>query len=360
MKRLVSVLLITCLAITLLVGCGQSPTPSDEGEGEPDAQEEKQITIGFSFPTLQEERWQTEKDLAEEKSKELGANFIYQDANTDATTQNSQIENLITQGIDVLIIGAADTKAAATGVAAAQEAGIPVIAYLRMVDSDKLDCFVGYDFVRIGEIMAEAALESVPKGNYVLLNGSEADSVAHQLREGYHNILDAKVDSGDINVIFDQFVLNWEPANAMSDMENCLTQNNNDVQAVLVNNDGMAGGAIQALGAQNLIGEVFVTGMDGDLAACQRIVEGKQNTTIVFQHDKLIDATMEAAMELAQGKQPAGINEEVENALTMVPAILLAADLVHKDNVKELMIDSGIHKLEDVYKNIPEDQWPEN
>lgn len=199
-RKLSIVVIVLVVVAMLFVGCETVPVET-EGDGSAiesadNAQTEDTtegiteetetvdvedgITIGFSFPTLQEERWSIEKDLAVEYCEKLGVELLFTDANTESTLQNQQIDNLITQGIDVLIVGAADIDATASAVQAAKDEGIPVISYLRMINSDQLDAFVGYDFQKIGEIKAQAALDAVPEGNYVFLNGDEGDSVVHK------------------------------------------------------------------------------------------------------------------------------------------------------------------------------------
>jgi D-xylose transport system substrate-binding protein len=319
---------------------------------------QKPLEIGVSFGTLQEERWEAERERMVERGKTLGVTVLYADANHDANLQNSQIENLISKGIKVLVVGPQDIAAAAVGVAAAKKAGIPVISYVRLVDSKDLDVFIGYDFEAIGRTVAQYALKQVPKGNYVLMNGHDADSVPHEENTGYKEALKDAVAKGDVKVVFDQYMNNWSPQEALANMENVLTKTDNNVQAVLSNNDGMAGGVSQALDAQKLSGKVFLGGMDGDLAACQRIVEGKETMTVFIGHDPLADAILDAAIQLANGEKPKAINASVNTKFGPLPAIYIAPAVVDKSNIDEVMIKSGVRKVEDVYKNIPRSDWP--
>lgn len=377
MKRFekTSVLIALIVAAMMLIACApsavsesavleevsQSASASAAEESSPVVNQDESgegITIGFSFPTLQEERWAIEKDLCAEYCEQIGVNFVFQDANTDAVLQNQQIDNLITQEVDVLIVGAADIDATASAVKAAKAEGIPVISYLRMINSDQVDAFVGYDFEKIGEIKAQAALENVPEGNYVFLNGDEGDSVVHEMMKGYETALKEAYDSGKVKKIFEQYTQNWEPANALANMENCLTVNDNNVQAVIANNDHVAGAAIQALEAVGITSDVYVNGMDGDLDACQRIVEGKQDATVVFLHSEIVKAAIDTAVAYAKGETPSTLNGKSKNDVAEIDAVLLGADIVTKDNMVEKVIVTGVHKLEEVYANVPKDQWP--
>lgn len=321
---------------------------------------EDPIKVGVSFGTLQEERWDAERERMEELAEEDESfELIYTDADTDANLQNDQIENMISQGIDVLVIGAQDSEAAATAVAAAKEAGIPVVSYCRVINSDQIDVVVSYDYVTIGEENMKMALEAVPKGNYALVNGHDADSVPHDENTGYHNIIDAAVESGDVTIVFDQYMENWSADEAMSQIENVLTQYDNDIQAIICNNDGMAGGVVQALTAQGLTGEVYVAGMDAELSACQRVAEGTQSATVITGYDDLAEAVIKAALELARGEELSDVNSTTTINGTDIPTIACEPVVVTKENLKETVIDSGFRALEDVYANVPEDQWPE-
>lgn len=359
------------LALTMLLSLAAC-SKSDAGSGDPAEESEtttsdnaeetndgESLLIGVSFGTLQEERWDAERQRMQELDEADDSwEMVYTDADTDASLQNEQIENMISQGIDVLVIGPQDNEAAAAAVDAAKEAGIPVVSYCRVVNSDKLDVVVSYDYVTIGEENMKMALSAVPEGNYVLVNGHDADSIPHDINTGYHNVIDSYVEEGKINIVFDQYINNWSPDEAMAQVENVLTQYDNDIQAIICNNDGMAGGAIQALIAQGLEGKVFVAGMDAELAACQRVAEGTQSTTIITGYDPLADAVIQAALELGRGEELSGINSTTTINGKDIPTVSCDPIIVTKDNLKEEVIDSGFRALEDVYANVPEDQWP--
>ncbi len=317
------------------------------------------IKIGVSFGTLQEERWEAERVRMLQRAEELpGVKLIYTDANHDAQTQNSQIENMIVQGVDVLVIGPQDASAAAVGAAAAKAAGIPVISYCRVVDYDQLDVIVSYDYVTIGEENMKLAIENVPTGNYVLVNGHDADSVPHDENKGYHSVIDQHVNSGAINIVFDQYIENWSPEGAMAAVENILTKYDNNIQAIICNNDGTAGGAVQALIAQKLAGKVYVAGMDAELAACQRVAEGTQTVTVLTGYNPLADAVFDAAMELATGKELTGVNADTVIKGSSIPTIRVAPVMITKDNLYQEIVATGFRALEDVYANVPKAEWP--
>ncbi|ADK82710.1 sugar ABC transporter substrate-binding protein [Sediminispirochaeta smaragdinae] len=351
-KMLSSVMALVLFLVPFFV----SAEGSQESTAESKSKEE--VVIGFSFPTLREERWAAEKEIAIAYAKQQGVKLIVQDADTDANVQNQQIDNLITQDVDCLIIGPQDVNAMSSSLDAAKEAGIPVISYLRLIDNKGLTMFVGYDFTMIGEDMAKSATNSVPEGNYVVIAGDSGDNVSYQLRDGFYNVIQPKINSGDISVVYEQYIDTWSPENAMSNMENALTNEHNNIQAVLVENDTMAGACIQALKAQGLDGKVFVTGMDGDVAALQRIAEGSQSMTMLFEHDFIAKAAVDAAIDLAMGVDHQAVNGTVEAGGESVPAVLLSASKITSDTLYDIVIGKKLQKMEDVYKNVPKNRWP--
>jgi D-xylose transport system substrate-binding protein len=342
-----------------LSACGKAKTtteataaPADAAAtAAPAAKGDKKIVIGFSMDTLQEERWQKDRDLFVAEAEKLGATVNVQSANSDDAKQISQSENLISQGVDVLVVVPHNADASAAIVEKAHAAGIKVIAYDRLITNSDLDLYLSFDNERVGEMQATAITKLVPKGNYVLIEGSDTDNNAHLFKKGQMNILKPLVDAGDIKIVYDQFTKEWNPANALANMENALTANSNKVDAVVAANDGTAGGAIQALTAQGLAGKVPVSGQDAELAAAQRIVEGTQTMTVYKPISKLATTAAQLAVKMAKGED-VGADKKVNNKKIDVPSILLDPIAVDKSNIDSTVIADGFHKKEDVYKNV--------
>lgn len=320
---------------------------------------QSKLTIGVSIRSLSEERWAREKVLLEEKARELGVDVIFTDANNDEFVQNSQIENLIARGVDALIIIARNSDVAASAVEMASSEGIPVIAYdVAIYHPDAI--YVSFDSVRVGYEMAKAVVEQVPTGRYFWIGGSPTDDNAYLVRQGHFQVLQPLIDRGDIVLVGEQWSDAWSPEEALKHTENMLTAQGNRIDAIVASNDGTAGGAVQALAEQGLAGKVAISGQDADLVAVQRIAEGTQTVTI-FKDVRILAATaMEAAVELAQGKRPSGINGQYRNEAKGVVQDAIFVDVipVTKENLYEVIVKGGFHKLEDVYRNIPRDQWP--
>lgn len=353
--RVISFLIITIFLFSLF-GCNNNETEESSSKNE---STDSKIKIGLSMATLQEERWQKDRDLFVSKANELGAEVSVQSANGDETLQNSQVENLITQGVDILVIIPQNGETAAAMVESAHNAGIKVIAYDRLIKNCDLDYYISFDNVKVGEIQAEAIVKKYPKGNYVMIGGAPTDNNAKLVREGQMNIIQPYIDKGDVKIVADQWADGWNPENALKHVENALTANNNDVAAVVTSNDGCAGGAIQALAEQKLAGKVGVPGQDADLAACQRIVEGTQTVTVYKPIKAIATEAAQMAVSVAKGE---GVSADMKtnNGKIDVPSKLLVPLAVDETNIVEVIIKDNWHKLEDVYKNVPKDQWPEN
>lgn len=302
--------------------------------------------IGLSLATLAEERWKIDRDLFTAEIERLGGQVIVAAANADENLQNNQGENLITQGVDVLVVVAQNGDTASAIVTSAHKAKVPVIAYDRMIRNCDLDLYVSFDSVKVGELMADYVCKLKKQGNYFIINGSPTDNNAHLVRQGFGNILR---DYPQIKVVFEQWCDSWSPEKALKHVENGLTQFKDDVQVVLCANDGTAGGAVQALAEQKLAGRVLTTGQDAELAACKRVVAGTQAVTIYKPIKKLALAAAKAATELAEKQKPSGVNTEVENGKIKVPSIMLLPIQVDKNNMRSVIIADGFHTEEEIY-----------
>src|SRR6266542_2055912 len=314
------------------------------------------VSIGFSMDTLKEERRKRDKDLVEKHAKELGMQVFVQVANGDDNLQINQAQSFLTKGVDVLIVAPHNGQIAASIVEAAHRQGVPVISYDRLIRNADVDLYVSHQVVKIGQMQAQYALDHVSKGNYVLIGGSQTDNNALLLVEGQMNVLQPAVDRGDIKIVTKQFAREWLASEALRITEDALTKNNNDIKAIVASNDGTAGGAISALPPQ-LVGRILVTGQDAALDAVQRIVEGKQTMTIYKPIVPLANSAVDSAIKLARGGKLEA-KDKVNNGKIDVPSILQEPVVLDKSNVMQTVIKDGYHKVEDVYKNVPRDQWP--
>jgi len=309
------------------------------------------VKIGLSLPTQREERWVNDKKVMEAEAKAKGIDLRVQVTDNDASKQVAQCENLISQGVKVLILAPHDASSASVIIDKAVKAGIKVVSYDRLVTDSPHDYYyLSFDNVKVGELQGEYITKRVPKGTYVVLAGSPTDNNAKLFREGAMKFIGPLAQKGDIKIVMDQFVKDWQPAEAQKLMEQALTANQNKIDAVLAPNDGTAGGAIQALAAQGLAGKVPVTGQDAELSGAIRIVQGTQSMTIFKDTRLLGKKAIEMAMALAEGKPIDTQGKVVFNNKKDVPSVLLTPFVVTRENLDAMLIDSGYLKRERVYR----------
>jgi D-xylose transport system substrate-binding protein len=355
-------ILFLLLCISFVAGCVQGPPQGQTGNTAQNGKSKdpnRKLKIGFSMATLKEERWVRDKEAFEAHCKKMNVECVITVADSRADKQANDVDNLLTQGVDVVVIAPQDATQAASMVDKAKAQGVPVISYDRLINSDKLDLYVSHQVPVIGRRIAEYALQNVPKGNYIMVYGASTDNNAVIMRKEQEAVLKNAVDSGAIKIVANQHITDWRPEEALKMVENALTQNNDNVQAVVVSNDGMAGGAISALDKRGLAGKVLVTGQDAQKDALQNIAQGKQSMTIYKPIIPLANTAVESAIKLAKGESLTGAQPFRNDAIGKdVPAILLEIVVVTKDNLMNTVIKDGYAKYEDVYANVPADQRP--
>ena len=310
--------------------------------------EDKPIKIGVSLPTAREERWVKDREGFERAADDAGIELLVQVADNDQAVQQSQVENMLTQGIDVLIIGACDDEGAANIVELAHAEGVKVIAYDREIANADVDLLVTFDQYTIGYLMGEYMAKNLESGNIIVLRGCPTDSTCPYLYGGAMDAMKEKLESGAYNVVAEQDCIDWEPNEAMKHTENALTANNNDIQGVIAPNDGTAGGVIQALAAQGLAGKVIVTGQDSEADAIKRIIEGTQSMTVFGDTGDMSGGAFAAAVKMAKGEEIDGLGIPMNNGFKDVPTLEYPAKQVTLDNYYELLIASGYIDAEEI------------
>ena len=294
--------------------------------------------IGFSIDDLRLERWAHDRDYFVAAAKAMGATVDVQSADASESRQNAQIENLISRGVDVIVIVPFNGKVLGNVVSEARQAGIKVVSYDRLILNADIDAYVSFDNVRVGEMQAQGVVDAAPTGNYYLLGGSPTDNNAKLLRQGQMQVLQPLVGAGRIKIVGAQYVPDWSPTTALADTENVLTANGNNIQGIVASNDALAGGAVQALSAQGLAGKTAISGQDADLSAAQRIEKGTQTMT-VYKPLRLIASTAATvAVQLARGQAPA-YTTRMGNGQKDVDTILLTPIALTRANVGRLVTD---------------------
>jgi D-xylose transport system substrate-binding protein len=317
--------------------------PASAGASTPASAAAGGCTVGVSWNNYQEERWAKWDEPAIKAAIAAGGGkYISSDAKSSAATQTTDVENLISQGAKVLIILAQDDQAIKSSVVTAKAAGIPVIAYDRLIEDPSV-FYVTFDNVEVGRMQARAIFAVKPSGNYVFIKGNAADANAKFLKSGQDEIIKDAVASGAIKNVGETFTDSWKPALAQTEMEQFLTANNNKVDAVLSENDGMAGGVIAALTAQGLNGKVPVSGQDGDQAALNNVALGNQ-TVDVWKDSRVLGKTAgEAAMQLCNSTDVTKVTGAAPFTTpggNTVSSILLKAQPIDKTNL-QIVLDAG-------------------
>ncbi len=310
-----------------------------------EASKEKPV-IGLSLDTLKEERWQRDRDTFVAAAEKLGATVIVQSANSDDTRQVRDVESLLSRGVDVLVIVPHNGEAMTRAVKSANQAKVPVIAYDRLIRNAAIDYYLSFDNVKVGEAQAAYAAERMPqdrKARIVRVYGAPTDNNAKMFKQGQDNVLLPLIAAGKVEVVHEDWAQDWKPENGKKIMNAALTAHGQKVDAVIASNDGVAGGAIQALREEGLAGKVLVTGQDADLAACQRIVAGTQALTIYKPLKNLATLAAKVAVAVAKGEKPAATTT-LDNGAKQVPTILEAVISVDKANLESTVVADGFHK----------------
>ena len=351
-RRLLAVL---ALSVLLLAACSNDDDGGGGSTGATGASGGGNVTVGVSWNNFNEERWSKFDEPAIQEALQAcgGAKYISTDAGSSAEQQLADVENLISQGANAIIILAQDGEAILPAVQSALDQGIPVVAYDRLIENPG-SLYVTFDNVEIGRLQAQSILEQVPKGNYVFIKGNSTDANADFLRSGQEEVLKDAIASGDVKNVGESYTDNWDPAIAQTNMEQFLTDNNNDVDAVLAENDGMAGGVVAALEAQGLAGSVAVSGQDGDVAGLNRVALGTQTVDVYKDARELGKAAGESACAMAQGtalQDVANTQQFDSPGGNQMTSIFLTPQAITQDNLN-IPLDAGWISQEDLCQGV--------
>lgn len=358
-KRCLATFMAVVLLVAALAGCSGGGAATESGASSSGAASADTGTgkykIGISFPTLQEERWQNDYKYFQTLGDQDGdVELSMQVADNDSAKQNTQIESLISQGINALIVCAVDVATVGPTIQKAKDAGIYVIAYSRLPENCDVDEIVLFDNENIAKMNAEYIYSLVPEGNYVILNG-DVGSVpdVDSYPKGWYSVLQPAIDSGKIKVVMEQYCQSWSAEAGMSNMENALAANNNDIQAVICANDGIASGVLQALDAVGKNdGSVKVSGNDGDITACKNLIAGKQTCFTAQDTRNQVELALKMAKEIIdnKGKIISEVTDKFNNGKMDVPAITCQAQLItSKEDIDTKLIEPGLRDKTAIY-----------
>lgn len=316
--------------------------------GQAKKKKDSEIVIGLSLATLREPRWQKDKDIFIKQVAKNKAKTVVLSANNDTATQLKDIQSLIDEGVNCLVIVPHDAKSMAKEIDMAKKAGIPVLAYDRLIEDADIDYYLSFKNEDVGMKQAKFLVNAIGgKGKIVRLYGAPTDNNSKLLKQGQDKILKPLIDKGDIEVVKEEWVADWDPNNAKEIMNTVLAKDK-DIKGVLASNDGTAGGAIEALKGAGLAGKVIVTGQDADEAACQRIINGTQAMTVYKPISKLARKAGILAVKLAK-KKPVSATGLMNNGVKDVQTIFMSVKTVTKENMDETVIKDKFHSKEAIY-----------
>jgi D-xylose transport system substrate-binding protein len=334
------------------------------------------IKVGLSFSDYATERWPIEAAQMTKLLQAKGYEVIVQEADHDVKLQSDQIDTMVSQGIKGLIVIAEDGDAAVTPVEKAVAAGVKVIAYDRLIKTSKVSAYLSFDNVEVGRQEALGVMTALGlpgsttwtaanPAKVVMSGGSPTDNNAVLVRQGQMEVVQPYIDAGVVKIVADQWVENWDAAKAQAMMENILTAQNNQIDAVVASNDGTALGELQAMAAQGLAGKVPISGQDATADGCNSIVRGEQTVSVYKDTRLLTPKAVDMIDALIKGQAISGLQEFSLALLTgndalkgNVQAAFLPVVQVTKANVYDVVVKSGFQAYDDVYRDIPEDQLP--
>lgn len=357
-------LLATAVASVLVLaacnqgGGGTTSQPPGGASQAPGSAAAGDCLVGVSWNNYTQERWaKADEPNIQAAVAAGGGTYERRDARDNSEQQLTDIDSLIAAGADVLIILAKDATAIGPAIEKAKTENIPVIAYDRLIE-DEYTFYITFDNVRVGTIIAESVMEVVPSGNYVIIKGDPGDANAQFLRDGMTAAgipPEGETNDAGITVVYEENTANWDTTGARTNMEAALAANNNDVDAVLSENDGMATGVIQALEDVGL--DIAVGGQDGDAAALNRVALGTQTVSVWKNANDLGTVAGNVAIQLCGGTAgdavtvPDGLSDSAKpTEATAVPfttpggktvnSITLNPTPITQENLSEV-IDAG-------------------
>ena len=364
-KKALSVLLSVAMMATLLVGCGSAPAATTEAPAATTEAAAPAATkkVGVAMPTQSSERWINDGANMKQKLEALGYEVDLQYAEDDVQAQVSQIENMIASGVSCLVIASIDSSALVNVEKQAADAGIPVIAYDRLLmDTDAVSYYATFDNKGVGTAIGAYIVEHTeltpddPK-TIELFMGSPDDNNAHMLYAGLMEQIQPYLDDGSLvcksgQLDFDSnCTLRWDQQTAMKRCEDILTgyYADEDLDICATAYDGLAYGCMAALEGAGYTTDNWplITGQDAELMATKHIISGKQTMSIYKDTRLLADKCVTMVQAVLEGAEPE-INDTTQynNNVIVVPSYLCTPVAVDKENYKEVIVDGGYYTEE--------------
>ncbi len=326
--------LLLALCLIVLMGC----------------KEESNKTIAFLRPNITHKRFNIEAEAFKAYCEPRGYKVILRHSGDDESMQIEQAREMIAQNVDLIVIVAMNINTAAVVVREAHEAGIPVMAYNRLLKNCEVDFFMSSNVDLFGKEMVDALIQKSGGGNFVILGGDKFDKNGLDLQMAISKYLKPYQESGEVKVIYKTYIEQWSAKDAAFEMEKVISLYGTDIDAVLVGYDGMATEVIKVLDKYGLAGKVAVSGQDAELDACKNIINGKQTITVYHPLKEIAEKAGQIAIRMIEGKSLKEFIDGTEyNGLINVPTHMVKSIGVTTDNLDKVLIDSGFYTKEQVY-----------
>lgn len=341
-KRFSIFLLVTAFCI---FGCKKNSTQNNSSMA---VQKNERAVIGFSIDTLAIERWRRDCDVFISYAREYGADVIVQNAGNSVEEQIRQIQYLIDKNVNAIVIVAKQADSLTEVIKNAKAKNIPVISYDRLILNANIDLYLTIDSQKVGELMSQEILKKAPIGTLFCIYGPLDDFNMTMIKTGVEKtIVGSQLKTGHVF-----FTDNWNYDLSYSHMVELLEQGKIPT-AVICGNDSVANSVIQAIQDIKPGKKIFIAGQDADIVNCQHIVSGKQTVTIYKPITELSKQAAFYAVKLANGfsvENLPEINSTINNGFGEIPTLLLNPVAVTKDNIDEIIIQSGFHTESEVYQ----------
>lgn len=299
--------------------------------------------IGILIHSFENDRWIKDKDYLVENLTKLGAEVVFEVADGDQQKQIRQAQEMVDNGVKVLIVASVKQDEAAPIVELAHKKDVKVIAYDRLINGCQLDYYVTANSTKIGELMTTYLTSLKPVGTYALIPGSKYDNNAMKLFIGQMNVLQPYMEKGDIQVVYSEFTEAWTPAEGALHTNNILDQNPDGITGIIAGSDAISDGVLSVLKERGMEGKIMVSGQDAELDNIKAVLSGTQTCDILKPLKEMAQITSELAIALALEKPLTMKFTTESNGKVLVKSIMIDATVVTKDNVQTTIIASGFH-----------------
>ncbi|CDB90606.1 monosaccharide ABC transporter substrate-binding protein CUT2 family (TC 3.A.1.2.-) [Clostridium sp. CAG:253] len=371
-KKFLAGLLVTAM-VASMTACGSDPTANNNSSSDKNSDSGKK-KVGISMPTKSLERWNRDGSYLEEQFKKEGYDVEITYSDNDTDQQVNDIQNMISDNVDILVVAAIDGDTLSTVLADAKDQNIPVVSYDRLImNTDAISYYVSFDNYKVGQLQGQYIIDTLKldgskkKYNMEVTAGDPADNNATFFYNGAMDTLKKYIDDGTVKIVSKQqdfesvATPQWSTDEALNRMQNILSSyyadGKNQLDIALCSNDSTALGVTQAI-ESDYAGKntPLITGQDGDVANLKNILDGKQAMTVYKAVANEAVVTLKLVKSVLDGNTPdesltkefdcecSYDTDSYDNGTGKIPSYLLTPEVITKDNYKEKLVDTGYYK----------------